>query len=78
LGFTSRGGLQDGCTTFNDIEITREGNNINMKVTTQHPRDVFCPAIYTYFEKTIDIGSDFTIGTTYTLKVNDFTTTFVY
>jgi len=73
-----KGGLRDGCTTFNDIEVTREGNVVNIEVTVQHPKDVFCPAIYGYFEKDVNLGSDFTIGTTYTLNVNDFTTTFAY
>ena len=78
IGVYIKGGLRDGCTTFNDIEIAWEGNTVNIKVTTQHPKDVACPAIYTYFEKNINLGSDFTIGTTYTLNVNDYTTTFVY
>ena len=78
IGVYIKGGLRDGCTTFNDIEIAREGSTVNIKVTTQHPRDVSCPAVYNYFEKNINLGSDFTIGTTYTLNVNDYTTTFVY
>jgi hypothetical protein len=78
IGVYIKGGLRDGCTTFNDIEITREGSTINIKVTVQHPKDTFCPAIYGYFEKNINLGSDFTVGKTYTLNVNDFTTTFTY
>jgi len=78
IGVYIKGGLRDGCTTFNDIEIAREGSTINIKVTTQHPGDVSCPAIYTYFEKDINLGSDFTVGTTYNLNVNDYTTTFAY
>jgi hypothetical protein len=71
-----KGGLPDGCTTFHDIEIEREGNTINIKVTVQHPRGVDCPAIYTNFEKEINLGSDFILGTAYTLNVNDYSTTF--
>ena len=78
IGVYIKGGLRDGCTTFHEMEITREGSTVNIRVTTQHPRDVFCPAIYTYFEKDLNLGSDFVTGTTYTLKVNDYTTTFVY
>jgi hypothetical protein len=73
-----KGGLRDGCTTFNKLEVTREGNTVNIKVTTKHPKEAVCPAIYTYFEKNINLGSDFTIATTYTLSVNDYTTTFAY
>lgn len=72
-----KGGLRDGCTTFNDLVINREGTTVNIEVTTRHPRGVFCPAIYTYFEKYVNLGSDFTLGVTYTLKVNDYTTTFI-
>ncbi|MBN1160593.1 MAG: hypothetical protein JXA17_01400 [Dehalococcoidales bacterium] len=78
VGVYIQGGLRDGCTEFHDIEIAREGDVVNITVTVQHPKDTFCPAIYTYFEKYINLGSDFTTGTTYTLNVNDFTTTFIY
>jgi hypothetical protein len=73
-----KGGLRDGCTTFYNIEVTREGNTVNIKVTTKHPKEAVCPAIYTYFEKNVNLGTDFTIATTYTLNVNDYTTTFTY
>ena len=78
IGVYIKGGLRDGCTTFHNVAIAREGNTVSIKVTTQHHREVFCPAIYIYFEKNINLGSDFTIGTNYTLNVNDYTTTFVY
>jgi hypothetical protein len=79
IGVYIKGGLRDGCTTFHDIEITQEGLTINIKVTVQHPLNVSCPAIYTYFEKDVNLGSNFTFGTTYTLNVNaDYTTTFKY
>ena len=71
-----KGGLPDGCTTFHDIETSREGSTVNIKVTVQRPAGVSCPAIYTSFEKDVNLGSDFAFGTTYTLKVNDYNTTF--
>jgi len=76
IGVHIRGGLPDGCTTFHDIETAREGSTVNIKVTVQRPRGVSCPAIYTNFEKDVDLGSDFAFGTTYTLNVNDYSTTF--
>jgi hypothetical protein len=72
------GGLPDGCTTFHEMKVTREDTTINIKVTNQRPKDKFCPAIYTTFEKDINLGTDFEITKTYTLKVNDYTTTFNY
>jgi hypothetical protein len=78
IGVYIKGGLRDGCAAFNNIEITREGSVINIKVTTRHPRNKACPEIYGYFEKDINLGSGFTFFTTYTLNVNDYTTTFNY
>jgi hypothetical protein len=76
IGVYIKGGLSDGCTTFHDIETTRESSTINIRVTVQRPRGVDCPAIYTWFEKDVNLGTDFTFGTTYTLNVNDYSTTF--
>jgi hypothetical protein len=78
VGVHIKGGLRDGCTTFHDAVITREGNTISIEVTTQKPKDAVCPAVYTFFEENLNLGSDFTIATTYTLNVNDYATTFVY
>jgi len=78
VGVYIKGGLRDGCTTFHNIELIREGHTINIKITTQHPQDVFCPAIYTYFEKDVNPGSDFITATTYSLNVDNYSTTFNY
>jgi len=72
-----KGGLKDGCTAFHDITTKREDNTIDIEVTTQRPRGDVCPAVYSYFEKNINLGSDFISGETYTIKVNDHITTFV-
>jgi hypothetical protein len=71
-----KGGLSDGCTTFNDITTIRQGNIVTITVTVKRPLEVSCPAIYTSFEKNVNLGSDFMQGTTYTLDVNDYRTTF--
>jgi len=78
VGVYIKGGLPDGCTTFRDLTVTRDGDAINIEVTIQKPADAVCPAIYTWFEKNVNLGSDFTVGVTYTLNVNDYTTTFIY
>lgn len=77
VGVYMQGGLRDGCTTFRDAVVTREGDTINIEVTVQKPKDAICPAVYNFFEKNLNLGSDFTAGATYTLKVNDYITTFV-
>ena len=73
-----KGGLSDGCTTFNDLKTDRDQSTVTITVTTRRPRNKVCPAVYGYFEKTVNLGSDFVPGRTYTLKVNDYTTTFDY
>jgi hypothetical protein len=78
IGVNLQGGLRDGGTTFSDLQISREGDTIRITVTVQRPREGVFPAIYTYFEKYVNLGSQFTVGQTYTLKVNDYTTSFTY
>jgi inhibitor of cysteine peptidase len=72
-----QGGLSDGCTTFHELKTERSGNTVNITVTTQRPRDAICTQVYGYFEKNVNLGSDFVSGQTYTINVNDKTTSFV-
>jgi len=76
IGVHIRGGLSDGCTTFHGLTVTRDGSVVNIEVTVQRPRGVDCPAVYNYFEQNVNLGTDFAFGTTFTLNVNDYTTTF--
>ena len=78
VGVHIQGGFRDGCTTFHDAVVTREEDTINIEVTVQKPKDAVCPAVYTYFEENLNLGSNFASGTTYTLTVNDYASTFVY
>jgi hypothetical protein len=73
-----KGGPRDGCTTFHDIEIQRSGNTIDITVTTERPKYAVCAQVYGYLEKNVSLGSDFTSGETYTVNVNDVTTSFEY
>src|SRR5512139_2283131 len=57
-----KGGLRDGCTTFNDLNTSRNETTVTIKVTTKHPRNKVCPAVYTFFEKNVSLGSDFVPG----------------
>jgi len=72
-----QGGLRDSCTKFHELTTQRDGNTINIEITTQRPKEAVCAQVYGYFEKNVALGSDFTSGETYTIKVNDRTTTFV-
>jgi hypothetical protein len=73
-----KGGLADACTTFHELKEERSGNAIMIEITTQRPRDAACVQVYGYFEKNINLGSDFTSGQSYTVDVNGTTATFEY
>ena len=76
VGVRIKGGLRDGCTAFHDAVVTRDGDTVNIEVTVQRPKEAVCDLAYRFFEKNLNLGSEFTAGTVYTLNVNDFTTTF--
>lgn len=73
-----KGGLADACTTFHELKTERNGNTIDITVTTQRPKDAVCAQIYGYFEENVALGSDFVRGASYTVNVNDVTTSFDY
>ncbi len=73
-----KGGLADSCTTFHDLKTERIENTINIEVTTERPRDAVCAQVYGYFEKNVNLGSDFIRGETYIVDVNGVIKTFEY
>lgn len=73
-----KGGLADGCTTFNELKTERSGTTIDITVTTERPRDAVCIQVYSFFEQNVALGSQFTSGQTYTVNVNDVTRSFEY
>ena len=72
-----KGGLADSCTTFHELTTKRSGNTISIEVTVKRPKNSICAQVYGYFEKNENLGIDFTSGETYTINVNDETTSFV-
>jgi len=72
-----KGGLNDSCTTFHDLTTERSVSTFKIIVTVQRPRDAVCSQVFTTFEKFENLGSDFAPGETYTVHVNDRTTSFV-
>jgi hypothetical protein len=72
-----KGGLADSCTTFHELKTVRSGNTISIEATTQRPKDTICAQVYSFFEKNVNLGTDFTSGDTYEVNVNDQTTSFV-
>jgi len=76
-----KGGLADSCTAFHDLKTERcenTINTINIEVTTERPRDAICAQVYGYFEKNVNLGSDFIRGETYIVDVNGVIRTFEY
>ncbi len=71
-------GLPNGCAMFGTYEVKRDGDIVNVLVTNYVPADknVACDMSYGTVETTVDLGSDFELGTEYTLLVNDKSTTF--
>jgi hypothetical protein len=71
--------LPSGCATFDDYDIERAGDTITVTVWNLDatPEDGACTAIYGTVEHHITLGTNFRSGTTYTVHVNDVTTTFV-
>ncbi|OGO32944.1 MAG: hypothetical protein A2Z29_01780 [Chloroflexi bacterium RBG_16_56_11] len=72
-----QGGLPDGCTRFHELKTERGGNTVKITVTNERPREAVCTQVYGYFEQNVNLGTDFTSGVTYTVNVNDKTTSFV-
>ena len=69
-------GLRDTCTTFRDLTTSRNGNIVTINVTVQREKGKICGQVYTLTDRTVSLGGNFTPGQTYTVNVNDQTTTF--
>lgn len=70
-------GLPSGCAQQHSHRVTRAGNTFTVTVLNSMPTgNPVCTMIYGMYDLTIDLGSDFAPGTTYTVQVNDKTTTF--
>jgi hypothetical protein len=70
-------GLPSGCAKQDSHSVSRAGEVITISVLNSMPRDnLVCTAIYGTYELNVDLGSNFAIGTTYTVRVNDQVTTF--
>jgi hypothetical protein len=70
-------GLPSGCAKEDSHSVSRAGDTITISVLNSMPKgDLACTAIYGNYELNVDLGSNFAIGTTYTVRVNDKVTTF--
>ena len=67
-------GLPSGCAQFESAAITtRSETQITIRVTNTMPDEpnTVCTAIYGTKESVIELGSEFTSGQAYTVRVND-------
>lgn len=70
-------GLPSGCSQRDSYEVSRVVDTITVRVLNSIPAgNPICTMIYGSYELNIDLGSDFRPGGTYTVRVNDQTTTF--
>ena len=70
-------GLPSGCAQRESHSISRTGDTFTVRVLNSIPTgDVACTMIYGTYELNLDLGRDFRAGGTYTVNVNDRTTTF--
>jgi hypothetical protein len=73
-----RAGLPSGCAERNRHETRREAERITVTVLNWMPAgSPPCTMIYGSYELNVNLGSGFRPGTTYTVTVNDKSTTFV-
>ena len=73
-------GLPNACVEFYGYEEDRDGATITITVYNLEPapsQQIACAEIYTTHEFVVPLGSDFQPGETYTVRVNETTTTFV-
>ena len=64
------GSLSDACTTINEITQQRDGNAINVHITTKRPKDEFCAQVIKEVEERIPLEGGFLPGR-YKVIVNE-------
>jgi hypothetical protein len=67
-----KAGLPSGCAEPLSHRVAgRQGNVIEVEVLNSPPDTAICTAIYGMYEININLGSDFTSGQSYSVRVND-------
>jgi hypothetical protein len=71
-------GLPSGCAQRDSHKVDRAGTVVTIAVlNSMPPGNPVCTMIYGTYQLSVDLGTDFVRGTTYTVRVNDKTTTFI-
>jgi hypothetical protein len=72
-----KAGLPSGCAEpLSHRIVGRQGNVIEVEVLNSLPANAICTAIYGMYELNINLGSDFTSGQSYSVRVNGDQVTF--
>jgi hypothetical protein len=72
-----KAGLPGGCAQRDSYSVSRNGDTFTVRVLNSMPTgNPICTMIYGTYDVNIDLGRDFRAGATYTVHVNDKTTTF--
>jgi hypothetical protein len=72
-----KAGLPSGCAKPLSHEVLpRQGNVIQVVVLNSLPDNAVCTAIYGMYDLNVNLGSDFTSGQTYIVRVNEREITF--
>ena len=56
------GYLSDGCTTINEITQQRDGNTINVHITTKRPKDALCIQVIKEVQERVPLDGGFLPG----------------
>lgn len=77
VSLSVKAGLPSGCAQRESHSVSRAGDTFTVRVLNSMPTgNVACTMIYGTYELSLDLGRDFRAGGTYTVNVNDKTTTF--
>jgi hypothetical protein len=72
-----KAGLPSGCAQRESHSVSRNGDTFTVSVLNSMPTGaVACTMIYGTYELNVDLGRDLRPGATYTVHVNEKTTTF--
>jgi len=69
--------IPDTCTAIDELKTERSDSTIDITLTIKRTPAAGCRKAEGYFMQNVNLGSDFVSGQTYTIKVNDKTTSFV-
>lgn len=60
-----------------DADSSYVSGNCLPGCTLERPKGAVCAQAYSFFDKNVNLGADFTSGEVYTMNVNEKTTSFV-